>query len=446
MAEEISDLINELVDAGDAQHESREIQSIISNQEATEVALLLESLPLEQRINVWQEVETDERLDVLVEMRSDPRESILDTMDRAQMDELLTGLEAEALIELSESLPGRLVDRAFAKMDEKQQAWFKSAQEYNDEQAGRWLNHDVLVLPQNAKVRDAMRLLRREYPDYTDAIFLTNRTGKYSGAVTINSVLGKPDHLPLTELIEEDYDVIKGEEDSVDASLKVQKSGFASMPVISEQEELLGRLDIGTASKIVNEYYEGQMMANAGMSEDEDLFSPVRKSAEGRALWLGINLLTAFAASWFIGLFESTLQQVVALAVLMPVVASMGGIAGSQTLTLIIRGLALGQITKGNLTALLKKEVQVGGLNGVIWAVVVGIIASLWFETAAIGFVIGVAILINIMAAAVSGVLIPVLLDKLKLDPALSGSVILTTVTDIVGFVAFLGLGSLLLV
>ena len=186
-------------------------------------------------------------------------------------------------------------------------------------------------------------------------------------------------------------------------------------------------------------------MATAGMNEDEDLFAPVLRSSKRRATWLGINLLTAFLASWAIGLFEATLQQVVALAVLMPIVASMGGIAGSQTLTLIIRGIALGQIAKGNVSSLLIKEVSVGALNGVLWAVVVGIIASLWFSSINIGLVIAAAIVLNIIAAAFSGVLIPIILDKFKIDPALSGSVILTTVTDMVGFISFLGLGTLFL-
>jgi magnesium transporter len=176
------------------------------------------------------------------------------------------------------------------------------------------------------------------------------------------------------------------------------------------------------------------------------LFAPVKRSARTRGLWLGINLLTAFLASAFIGIFEATLQQVVALAVLMPVVASMGGIAGSQTLTLIVRGLALGQITRSNLKSLLNKELRVGGLNGFVWAIVIGLVASWWFESPALGLVIGLAIVVNIVMAALSGVLIPVLLDKLNIDPALSGSVILTTVTDIVGFVAFLGLGTLILI
>ncbi len=446
MTDELADLIEEVVEAGESENQTRDVQTILATQDSEEIALLLESLPLEQRLDIWQKVDAEDKLDVLVDMRSDPRESILDAMTREEIDELLTDLDAEDLIELAESLPNRVVDRAFHKMDEKQQAWFRSAQEYKDDQAGHWVDHDMLMLPHNAKVRDAMRLLRREHPDYTDVIYLINRAGQFSEAVKISAVMGEPDHIPLVDLSEEEFTVIHGQDDSVDAGLKVQRSGFAALPVVDEQEKILGRLDIGTASELVNEYYEGQLMANAGMSEDEDLFSPVRKSAQNRAVWLGINLLTAFAASWFIGLFEATLQQVVALAVLMPVVASMGGIAGSQTLTLIIRGLALGQITPANLAALLKKELSVGGLNGIIWAVVIGIVASLWFGNSMIGVVIGLAILVNIVAAALSGVFVPVLLDRLKLDPALSGSVILTTVTDIVGFVAFLGLGTLFLI
>ena len=339
-----------------------------------------------------------------------------------------------------------MVDRALWVMDEQQRHYFKEAKGYRDDQIGRWVSHELLVLPTNARVRDGMRLLRREVPEYMDTLFLVNRAGHFSEAVRIGKIIGSPDHLPLVDLSEDVFTVLEGQEDSVDAALKVQQSGFSSLPVVDDSGKLLGRLDIGTAGELVNTYYEGQLMASAGMDEDEDLFAPVVKSARNRAVWLGINLLTAFLASWFIGLFEATLQQVVALAVLMPVVASMGGIAGSQTLTLIIRGLAMGQVTSANLKALMKKELSVGGLNGVLWAIVIGFVASMWFGSPVIGLVIAMAILVNIAAAALSGVAIPVLLDKMKLDPALSGSVVLTTVTDIVGFVAFLGLGTLLLV
>ena len=445
MTDELSDLIGELVDTTEEQQD-QVIRQVVATREPEEVALLLESLPLSVRLEAWSKVPADEKLEILLTMRGDPRETLLDNMTLDELDALFQGMAAEDLVELSDSLPRRMVDRALWVMDEQQRHYFKEAKVYRDDQIGRWVSHEMLVLPTNAKVRDGMRLLRRELPEYADTLFLVNRAGHFSEAVRIGKIIGSPDHLPLVDLSEDVFTVLEGQEDSVDASLKVQQSSFTALPVVDDGGKLLGRIDVHTAAELVNTYYEGQLMAGAGMDEDEDLFSPVVKSARNRALWLGINLLTAFLASWFIGLFEATLQQVVALAVLMPVVASMGGIAGSQTLTLIIRGLAMGQVTSANLKALVKKELSVGGLNGVLWAIVIGIVASMWFGSPVIGLVIAMAILVNIAAAAFSGVAIPVLLDKMKLDPALSGSVVLTTVTDIVGFVAFLGLGTLLLV
>ncbi len=442
MAEELANLIDEVVETDD--HE-KVIGKLLQHKDFGELALLLESLPLDRRLETWAEFPVENRIDILVVMRGDPREGLLDAMSLDELDTLFSNLEAEDLVELTESLPIRLVDRALQAMDAKQQKYYHDAQQYADDLAGHWADHRQLMLPQNAKVRDALRLLRREIPKYVDAVYLINRAGHFAGAVRIGEVFGSPDHVPLTELEKEDFDTVEANEEALDAALKVQRSGYSALPLVDENGTLLGRIDIGTASDLVNEYYEGQIMASAGMDEDEDLFSPVITSAKNRAFWLGINLLTAFAAAWFIGLFEATLQEVVALAVLMPVVASMGGIAGTQTLTLIIRGLALGQVTNTNRRALLRKELRVGGLNGVIWAIVVGITVSFWFHSPLIGFVIALAIMMNIIAAAFSGVIIPVILNKFKLDPALSGGVVLTTVTDIVGFVAFLGIGTLIL-
>jgi len=444
MAEDLSSLIEEVTDAALPDQEIM-IGKMLIQREFEDVALLLESLPLEQRLATWNNIPVDKRLDILVVMRRDPRETLLDEMSLNELDALFENIEPDELVELSESLPTRIVARALQAMDSKQQKFFEVTQQYADEHAGRWINHDFLTLPQNAKVRDALRLLRRDFARYIDAVFLVDRLGHFIAAVRVSAVIGAPDHVPLSDLNEPDFSIIKAEDNAFEAALKVQKSGFSALPVIDAKGVLIGRLDIGTASEIVNEDYEHKIMAGAGMDEDEDLFSPVVSSAKNRAVWLGINLLTAFAASWFIGLFETTLQQVVILAVLMPIVASMGGIAGSQTLTLVIRGLALGQVNKSNRKALLVKEVRVGGLNGVIWALIIGVVVSFWFDSPLIGIVICLAILLNIVSAAFVGVLIPIALDKLKLDPALSGSVVLTTVTDIVGFVVFLGLGTLIL-
>jgi magnesium transporter len=290
-----------------------------------------------------------------------------------------------------------------------------------------------------------LRRFRKTPLEATDCLYLIKRNGEFSGTVLIQTLFSALPEQSLRELCLEDPLIISAETSLSDASEKVEHSGLMALPVIDNNNKLSGRITLHQALEIVREQYESQLMATAGLNEDEDLFAPVLRSSKRRATWLGINLLTAFLASWAIGLFEATLQQVVALAVLMPVVASMGGIAGSQTLTLIIRGLALGQIAKGNVSPLLIKEVSVGALNGVLWAIVIGVVVSFWFSSFSIGLVIAAAIVLNIIAAAFSGVLIPIVLDKFKIDPALSGSVILTTVTDVVGFISFLGLGTLFL-
>ena len=220
---------------------------------------------------------------------------------------------------------------------------------------------------------------------------------------------------------------------------------WISAPVVDSNNILLGRITIDDVVDIIRDQAEHQALASAGLDEEEDLFSPVPRAARRRALWLGINLATAFLASWVIGLFEATLEQVVALAVLMPIVASMGGIAGTQTLTLMVRGLALGQVGFGNMRALLTKELLVGLLNGAAWAVVVGTLAGIWFADLRIGFVIAAAMGINLIAAALAGVAVPLMLKRMAVDPALAGGVVLTTVTDVIGFLAFLGLGTLVL-
>lgn len=444
MAEPISELVRDVVERVDSE-DLESLKALIAGQDTTDIALLLESLPVEQRLNAWSTIPKHRRLEVLVEMRGDPRETIIESIAYDELDELFSDIDAETLLELTDSLPNNLISHAVNAMDRKQRKYYTDANQYTEEQIGHWGNNENLVLPLTAKVSDAKRFLRREIPNYADCIYLVNRAGQFSAAIKLFKIHASPDHTPLVDIAEQEIAIVKAHEEGNVASLAVQRSGFTSLPMVDDNFQFLGRVDIGTACELLNEAHERQLMASAGMDEDEDLFSPVRKSAQNRAVWLGINLLTAFLASWFIGLFEATLQQVVALAVLMPVVASMGGISGSQTLTLIIRGLALNQVNNANFKALLIKELRVGGLNGIIWAIVIAIVASIWFDSAAIGFVIGVAILINICVAALSGVLVPVMLDKLKLDPALSGAVILTTVTDIVGFVAFLGLGSLVL-
>ena len=444
MSEEISLLVERLNEVSD-DAQMAVFEEAVTELESSELAFLLESLPLSERLERWQQVPEDDRVDVLVSMRTEPRQTIFATFDDEQLQELLSNLHAEDLIELGETLPDSVVDTALQSMDAMQRQHYQKSAQYGEEQIGRYVDHELLILPKTARVRDAMRLIKKSLPEYTDSVYLIQRNGDYSGTVPIQSIYAASPEQSLLDLSTEDPFTIAADISLTDATEKVEHSGLAALPVIDDNHKLSGRITLRQAIEITREDYEWQLMATAGLNEDEDLFAPVFRSSKRRATWLGINLLTAFLASWAIGLFEATIQEVVALAVLMPIVASMGGIAGSQTLTLIIRGMALKQISKGNLSPLLIKEVSVGALNGILWALVIGVITYFWFDSVKIGLVIAAAIVTNIVAAAMSGVLVPIILDKFEIDPALSGSVILTTVTDVVGFVAFLGLGTLFL-
>jgi len=443
--EEMSQIVERLTLAEEAEQIAL-FDAAVAKLEPSELALLLESLPVDSRLECWPQIPVDEQVQVLVAMRHEPRQTILKRLTQEALQQLLNDLDAEDLIELAETLPDKLVDDALVRMDAKQRAHYQQTSLYTEEQIGRYVDHNLLLLPHKARVNEARRLLRRQLPDHTDSIYLVDRTGRYAGLVPVGALMNAPAHQPVSELLDRDPSALSGSMELIDAAEKVEHSNRAALPVVDDDGYLVGRCTIRLALEIIRETYESQLMATAGLSEEEDLFAPVLHSSRRRATWLGINLLTAFLASWTIGLFSHTLEQVVALAVLMPIVASMGGIAGSQTLTLIIRGLAMGQITPGNARALLMKELGVGGLNGLLWALVIGLCAALWFANATIGMVIALAIVINISVAGLSGVVIPLLLEKFDIDPALSGSVVLTTVTDVVGFLAFLGLGTLLLV
>jgi magnesium transporter len=334
---------------------------------------------------------------------------------------------------------------AIKNLDDSQRKLYQQAQQYTVDEVGHWLDYNYVRISEKLKITSAQLLLQKGLSPYTEDFYAVNKEGILTGTVDINSLIQSDGENTLKTLFAPETIRLSANEELTSAAEAVILSGKMSLPVVDENERFLGRFTVETAYQVKQETQTEQINSAAGLTTDEDLFSSVRTSAKNRGIWLGINLLTAFLASWFIGFFEATLQQVVALAVLMPVVASMGGVSGSQTLTVIVRGMALGQITEQNRKVLLRKELKVGGLNGIIWSVVIGTITYFWFNNAELSLVIALAILLNLLTASASGVVIPAILDKLNIDPALSGSVILTTVTDIVGFVVFLGLGSLLL-
>ncbi|MFT4574891.1 MAG: magnesium transporter, partial [Marinomonas primoryensis] len=393
MHSQVADLIETLIHD---EHSPESVNKAISELTPDDVALALESIPLAQRKQAWANIKQANRLDILVEMRGESRQLLLKGLDDAEIEALFTDVDAEDLLEITDSLPDRLVDIALKQMDNKQREYYQQGIVYDDDVVGRWIDHELLIASQSIRVSEALRLLKKSTPSYTDMVYLVNRTGRWVGCVKFDLLFKAQGHEPISSLIDEECSFIHANTELTKAAEQLERSNLSALPIVDDNHILLGRFHAGLAMETWRLEHEAQQMATAGLNEESDLFAPVKRSAATRGIWLGINLLTAFLASAFIGLFEATLQQVVALAVLMPVVASMGGIAGSQTLTLIVRGLALGQITRSNLKSLLSKELKVGGLNGILWSIVIGVVTLWWFESPMLGLVIGLAIIVNI--------------------------------------------------
>jgi len=422
------------------------IKEVEDNLQCEHIAILVESFPISARKIIWLALSGEFQQNSFLVMKNESRQLLLKALDDKDCLPLFEKLDATQLLELAQDLDDRFIDYAVDSMTVKQRSLFKKAQDYSVEEVGYWQNYQDISLPSTLKLSSAKKVCSKSLPGLSEVAYVVDETSTFLGEVSINKLLSVTLDTPLLQLINNEVITVSTSDNISDAAEKVILSGKSALAVIDEQGRLTGRIDLHTAYKYKDQITEHQIMHAGGLTEEEDLFANVWLSSKNRAIWLGINLITAFAASWFIGLFEATIQQVVALAVLMPVVASMGGISGSQTITLIIRGLALGQITAANRQNIVNKELKVGVINGVLWASIIGIITYIWFDNFLLSLTIFIAILGNILIASLSGVWVPWLLTKFNIDPALSGAVILTTVTDIFGFIAFLGIGSLLLI
>lgn len=412
-----------------------------------EIARVLESLPPAKRSVVWGLVDPDDDGEVLVHVADEVRDGLLAEMDNEELRSALNTLDVDDLADLVDDLPQQLIEELLRGMDREHRDRLEHVLSYPEDSAGRLMNTDVVTVRADVEVDVVLRFLRmrKELPEHTDHLFVVNRNGRYIGRVALTALLTTDPDRIVAEIVDDSQPGIRATTTLDQVSEEFENHRFVSAPVVDADNRLVGRITVDDVIDLVRDRAEHDLMSMAGLNEEEDMFAPIAAASRRRAIWLGINLLTAFLAAAVIGKFEATLEQIVALAVLMPVVASMGGVAGTQTLTLIVRGLALGQVSWDNARDLLKREMAIGGLNGLLWAVVVALVAWAWFGDWRISAVIGAAIVINLLAAAFSGVLIPLLLKRFAVDPALAGGVVLTTVTDVVGFLAFLGLGTLFL-
>jgi magnesium transporter len=413
-----------------------------------EIADLLESLPPPRRELVWELVEPELDGDVLLELGDDLRAKFVSEMDTHELVSAAEGMELDDLADFVAELPEALIGRVLQSLDHRDRDRLAQVMAYPEDSAGGLMNPDVVTLRPDVTLEVVLRYLRMRgsLPEGTDALFVVDRHDRYIGSLYLTSLLTSEPTRAVAELMDREVAGVPAATAAHEVATLFENRDLLSAPVVEADGRLVGRITVDDVVDVIREEAEHSLMSMAGLDEDTDMFAPVLESTRRRALWLGVNLATAFVAAWVVGLSQATIDKVVALAVLMPIVASMGGIAGTQTLTLMIRGLALGQVQRSNARWLMGREIAVGILNGIGWALVVAAATVLWFRSWELGGIIALAIVANLMAAALAGVLIPLILQRLRIDPALAGGVVLTTVTDVVGFMAFLGLGALLLV
>ncbi|MEM1112027.1 MAG: magnesium transporter [Pseudomonadota bacterium] len=422
-----------------------EARHMVRNLRPADIAHLLESSPPKFRQVLWQLIDLEQEGEILNALSDDLQAQFLKDMDVSEVAQITGGLDDDDVADILQQLPGRVTREVLNAMDQQDRMRIEQVLNYPDDSAGGLMNTDAITIRAGISLDVVLRYLRRhdEIPEMTDNLIVVNRNDHLIGLLPLRTLLVSDPSVSVREMMETDVEPIPADLPDSDVARLFERNDWVSAPVVDDSGKLLGRITIDDVVDVIRDDADHSLMSMAGLDEDEDTFAPVMRTAPRRAVWLGLNLITAFVASSMINLFQDTIEKVVALAVLMPIVASMGGIAGTQTLTVLVRGLAIGQVTPKNQAWLVNRELVVGILNGILWASVVAVAASIWFDDWNIGLIIAAAMVINLVVAALSGAVLPLLLRRINIDPALAGGVILTTVTDVVGFVSFLGLATL---
>ena len=431
--------LSEALDAGKQQ----QVKSLIENLSGAEIGDLLESLPPTKRLAAWEL--TDPALDgeILVEVGDEVRAGLIRGMTQAQLVNAVGDLDLDDLADILEDLPEAVINEVLRSMDRLDRERLETVLSYPEDSAGGLLNPHVMTIRRDVSLEVVLRDLRSRSDlrdDMLDQIYVVDRAGNYRGLLKIKDLLTHDPTVKVAEVMDTSRTPIKVDESSSQVAMQFERLDLVSAPVVDANGRLLGRITIDDVVDVIRE--EHNLLTQAGLDEDDDMFAPVIQSARRRWIWLGVNLITALLAAFVLYAFEPTLDQIVATAVLFPVVMSMGGIAGTQTLTLMIRGMATGQVGGGNASWMMRKELAVGLLNGVVFSIIMAVIAFYWYADIGLGMVMAAAILINLIAGAFAGAIIPVILKRLSIDPALAGGVVLTTVTDVIGILAFIGLAS----
>ncbi|HAJ75264.1 MAG TPA: magnesium transporter [Gammaproteobacteria bacterium] len=419
-----------------------QVRQMIKTLPTARIAHLLESSPPKARSVLWQLIDKDAEGEVIQYLNEDLQNDILSELNAEQVAELTEGLETDDLADILQQLPQQLSSQVLQAMDQQDRHRVETILSYDDDTAGGLMNTDTITVRRNHTVELVLRYLRRHesIPEMTDNLLVVNRDDEFLGILPLRKVLVSDPNTSVREVMREDIKAIPVGMEATQVAQLFEQHDWVSAPVVDDGGKLLGRITIDDVVDVIRDSTEHSLMSMAGLDEEDDTFAPVVKTARRRALWLGVNLMTAVFASFVIFLFQDTIDQVVYLAVLMPIVANMGGVAGTQTLTLVVRSLALGHISPSNSRWLLIRELGVAGLNGTLWALVVSMITLFWYGDLQLSLIIAAAMLINLVTAALAGAYLPLFLKRIDIDPALAGTVALTTVTDSIGFFAFLGL------
>lgn len=436
--------LNRALESGALNQVSRMLNHTLSR---AELGHLLESSPPRTRKILWELLDKKRQSKILPFLGDELIADVLRDMSAEEVADVTVDgdIDIDDAVDILQVLPEKVTQDVLNVMDDQNRQRVEAILSYPEDTAGGLMNTDTVTIRADITLDVVLRYLRRHesIPATTDNLIVVNRKDELIGLLPISILLVSDPSITVREIMETDFHRITADTPDDQVAQLFEREDLVTAPVVDGNGKLLGRITIDDVVDVIREDADHSLMSMAGLDEEDDIFAPVFKTSRRRAVWLGINLLTAFLASAVIGMFEATLEKVVALAILMPIVASMGGIAGSQTLTLVIRGIATGHIRNNNLSWLLSREILVGLINGLLWGSAVAITAALWFSDITIGFIIGGALLINLVIAVFSGSMLPSLLKSMNIDPALAGSVLLTTITDVVGYLVFLGMATL---
>ena len=423
------------------------LERLLANLHPADIADILESLPIEGRLIVWDLVKVESDGDILVEVSDAVRQTLIEDMDSSELLAAAEYLDTDEIADIAQDLPEDVLQDLLESLDVQNRERLQSALSYPENTVGALMDYDVVTIRDNVNLEVVLNYLRklRKLPSNTDKLFVVNSNGIILGILSLKTIVVSDQMAKVKDVMSSDPVLFGPDDLAEEASDAFERYDLITAPVVDKKNKLIGRLSVDAVVDFIKEDAENEKLSMAGLREEEDLFSSIWKSVKNRWAWLAINLVTAIVASRVIGVFEGSIEKVVALAALMPIVAGIGGNSGNQTTTMIVRGLALGQVNLTNIQRLIYKELGVALLNGILWGSVLGAFAFILYENIYLGLVMTGAMILNLLLSAVMGVMIPLLLSKFGRDPAVGSSILITAMTDSGGFFIFLGLATLVL-